>query len=452
MKKKIIFLPLLLTLVVACTTTSTSEENSQLPTTSEQQSTSADPSLSENATSHDSYISEEISTSEEITTSELPTSEPSIPPSSEAEIVYQNISEIRELALGLASKTNERKVATSTLKVEFRAQLLFYQDYVAGGGDYTYRNKALVANETGYILVSMDAVSYDLNKNYESQQQVYDFKGTISLYNTEPEVTLTQRPTYIKDLTLNYTLPAVEETSINDVFTEIKQTAVNNKGIGYKVEVKEMTLQYLMKLENSIGLFSDGTNVIQIHGHGKVNSNWQVESVYKIKFIAGFHLYKTQFKYISQTTSTATIDDLEVDQMMKASDLYSYTYVQDPKFAADKVKNLEYSELFINVYVFEGYVNYYMKDGRGNISFDDSAKGPYSAYTNAVTAKSMFINNESGLKLDTYKDLENCIFLDQAIAAPDDKILIEMIFTPYVRNTNGYFQIHVFEGSYQPGA
>lgn len=243
MKKKIIFLPLLLTLIVGCGTTPTSEENSQLPTTSDQQSTSGDTSLGEDATSHDSSISEEVTTSEDIIISETPTSEPSIPPSSEVETIYKNITEIRDLALGLSSKTNDRNVATSTLKVEFRAQLLFYQDFVAGGGDYTYRNKTLVANETGYILVSMDANSYDLNKNYESEQQVYDFKGTISLYNSEPEVTLTQRPAYIKDLALNYTLPAVQETTINDVFEEIKQTAVNNKGIGFKVEVKEMALK-----------------------------------------------------------------------------------------------------------------------------------------------------------------------------------------------------------------
>jgi len=93
-----------------------------------------------------------------------------------------------------------------------------------------------------------------------------------------------------------------------------------------------------------------------------------------------------------------------------------------------------------------------MKDGRGNISFDDSAKAPYLAYTNAATAKSMFINNESGLKLDTDRDFENCIFLDQAVEEPANKTLMEMIFTPYVRNTSHYFQIHVFEDTYQPVA
>ena len=52
------------------------------------------------------------------------------------------------------------------MPVKLRAQLLNLQDYIAGEGSYTHRNKALVANETGYILVSMDANAYALIKDY----------------------------------------------------------------------------------------------------------------------------------------------------------------------------------------------------------------------------------------------------------------------------------------------
>ena len=60
-----------------------------------------------------------------------------------------------------------------------------------------------------------------------------------------------KKATYIAGATLNYNLPSIDETSISNVFDELKETPTNSKGIGYKVEVKTMPLKYVMKLENS---------------------------------------------------------------------------------------------------------------------------------------------------------------------------------------------------------
>ena len=54
------------------------------------------------------------------------------------------------------------------------------------------------------------------------EQQVYDFTGTISLYNGEPEITLSVRPQYLEGITLDYTLATVESSTILDVFEELK--------------------------------------------------------------------------------------------------------------------------------------------------------------------------------------------------------------------------------------
>ena len=40
-------------------------------------------------------------------------------------------------------------------------------------------------------------------------------------------------------------------------------------------------------------------------------------------------------------------------------------------------------------------------------------------------------------------------FWDEANAYPEEKSMVEFIFTPYLRNTNKYFQIQVFEETYQ---
>ena len=65
-----------------------------------------------------------------------------------------------------------------------------------------------------------------------------------------------------------------------------------------------------------------------------------------------------------------------------------------------------------------------------------------------ANARSMFINNDSGLALYTASDYMNCIFWEQAITAKEDKEKVEFIYTPYLRNTLGYFQVHVFEETY----
>jgi len=448
MKKRNLFLPLLLTLVVSCTNGTNSESSLPSETTSQGANTSENsPTSGAQSDSESPVTSEPPSTSETPVTSENPST--SEPPSSEPEIILNDIAEIRQVARTLASQVNERMVATSNHKVELRAQLLNLQDYVTSQNGYTYRNKALIANETGYILVSMDANAYSLIKGYVAEQQIYDFKGTISLYNGEPEITLSQKATYIAGATLNYNLPSIDETSISNVFDELKETPTNSKGIGYKVEVKTMPLKYVMKLENSLGLFSDGTNLIQVYGHDKVTNGWSLNSVYNITFVPGLFIYKPTFNYISHASSDVEIGVLEVSETMSATELYGYDYVQEPKFASDKTQNLAYAELFINAFVFEGYVNFYQKGGDFNISFDDTAKDYYTSYTSATQAKSLFINNESGLTLYTQTHFNNCVFWDEANAYPEEKSMVEFIFTPYLRNTNKYFQIQVFEETYQ---
>lgn len=210
-----------------------------------------------------------------------------------------------------------------------------------------------------------------------------------------------------------------------------------------------LTMKYISKLENSIALFTDGVNVIQLYGHDKVNNGFNLGSVYDVTFVPGLYYYKSEFTYISHSSSQAYIDDVSPAKAMTATDLYSYTYVLEPKYASDIAKNLAYAELFINAYSFTGYVNYYIKDNQYNISFDDSPKNAYQTYQNARDAKSMFINNSSSIKLYYDKDFSNCIFWEEASIVKEEKYQIEMTFVPYLLNTNKYFQIQVFEDSYQ---
>ncbi len=452
MKRKFLLLPLLLTLLVSCADgLSSSNPESSQPGTSQNPGTSdvtSDPSTSE--IDGTSGTSTQPSTSTPGTSEIPPSSE--VPPSSEETPVYTNIQEIRTLAYTLQSQVNASNIATSTYQVKVRAQLLSLHDYVAGGNDYTYRNKALVANGDGYILVSFSAYHYDLIKAYLKDQQVYDFTGTISLYNGEPEITVdgSIRPQYLSGVTLSYTLDVIDGVAIKSIFDNaLKTMKVNNKGIGHVIRPMTLAMKYVTKMENSIGLFTDGINVVQVYGHDKLNNNFSVGGVYDITFVPGFYYYKTTFTYIAHKTSSAVINDVTTTTSMTASQLYGFNYVLEPKFAQDIAKNLLYAELFINAYSFVGFANYYVKDNQYNICFDDVAKDAYNAYTNARDAKSLFINNDSGLKLYYPNDFLNCIFWDEASLVKADKSAYTMTFIPYLLNTNKYFQIQVLEETYQ---
>ncbi len=437
MNKKMIFLPLLAILISGCTSPSLSEDNPSSIVTSEPIISSEDSTSSEEVTST-------ITTSQE----DSQTSEDSQPPTSE-DHVYQDISEIKALAASLATDVNESNIAISDYRVQVRAQLLLIQDYVAGGNDYSYRHKALIANETGYMLAALDGTSYDLIKPYVDQQQVYDFQGYIGLYNGHAEIVVDARPTYLEGVSLDYQLPSLAKPSISQVFEDhIIEEPLNNKGIGYDISIQTMTLKYVMKLENSLALFSDGTNVIQVYGHAKFTNGFSLGSVYEITYIPGQYIYKPTLNYIAHKLSDVQIDDINEGESISASELYDASYIKEPKFASDYLHNQQYAALFIEVYEFQGFVSYYIKGDDYNIVFEDQASNGYNTYMNAASAEALFINNESGLGLYTNRDFENCMFWEQASLDREEKSAVDFMFVPYLYNTNHYFQIHVFETTY----
>lgn len=424
MNKKLIIMPLLLALVSGCGVT--------------------DPS---NVIDPSNPISENSSENE---TSDPSTSVPdsSEPGTSVPDDVKHNIGEIREIALGFKNlATNDANVYQSTIKASFRAQLLAYQDYINSGA-YTYPNKAIVANETGYILVAINQKDYTNISGYASKQQVYDYEGTITYYNGEPEVTLTKAPSYVKDVTLDYTLDVTDGGSIMDVFNEIKTMPQNKSLTGFIVRPTTLTLRYILKLEDSIGLFTDGVNVVQVHGHSSLTNSFSIDNNYEITFVPGLYRSKTSFTYISHRASSVEVPPVAVENTMTATQLYANGYIKEPKFASDFAKNLVYAETMINLYVFEGYANYYVKNDADYIVFDDVAKNGYTSEETATEANAMFANNDSSRVLSTEKDYLNCIFTDEAFAPKEEKTKIRFVFVPYLMNTKGYFQIHVFENTY----
>lgn len=352
---------------------------------------------------------------------------------------------MRTIALSLAGSVNDKNVATSSVRAKFTAQMLTVQDYITTQSGYTSRYKALVANETGYIIVCLSQTGYDYVKGYADKQQCYSFEGNIGLYCGEPEIVMdaTAKPTYLSDVTLSYTLNKTAVSSIMDAFNFIKTIPVNSKGIGFSSTPITMELKYLMKLENSIALFTDGTNVIQMHGHDKINNQLSVNGTYEVTALRGIFNYKSELEFIAVKSITKTIDldFASAATTITAAQLYAFDYDLDHNYSS----NYTYAEQFTKLYKYVGYANYYIKDSTYTIVLDDTAKDSYSTITTAASGKALFLNNDNAVNLYTDSDFRNCPFVEEAAKSKENKTLITFYFTPYLKNTSHYWQIQAFE-------
>ncbi len=461
MKKRLLPL-LLLTLLVGCTPNSSSSESS-MP--SDSPSVSEEVSLPESSVpSSEDVISSEDITSEDITsetsdnvTSENPSSSEdssSQPPTStEPEVTYSNLSEIKNIGATLFSQANERGVYTSTYYAEFTAQLLSVQVYDTNQSGYTSSNKILVANATGHLIVSVNGAAYENIKKYHPDQQVYDFKGYIGVYNNEVEVVMDTfgRPTYREGITLSYDYKsfATRGTSIRNMLTKVKTLKHNTKGVTWSQDITVYTLKYLAKTDDSQALFTDGVNVIPVHSHNYINNNFTVGSVYDIYAREGLFNFKPSLEYIGHTSVSNPIEFTysDVATRMTAAELSSFKFEVDKPSALNA--NMRYADSIINFYYFEGYANYYTKGSDDFIVFDDTAKDNYFAITNASNGKALFAKNDSCTNLYG-NDWNYCPFNEFAYSKAEDKVKVGFYFAPYqyIRD-NAHYKIFVFEDTIQ---
>lgn len=466
MKKRLLPL-LLLTLLVGCTQTQTGSESSvpsNTPSTSTESSvvessspSSEAPISSEETTSEASSDNESSSPSSEDVTSEIPSSseeQSSEPPTStEPDKTYSDLTEIKALGAALFSKANDKGVYTSTYYAEFTAQLLSVQVYDTNQTGYTASNKVLVANATGHLIVSINGDAYDIIKQYHQDQQVYDFRGYIGVYNNEVEVVMDTfgRPTYRAGLTLayDYKVFAIRGTNILNFVTKVKALKHNTKGVTWSQDITVYKLKYIAKTDDSQALFTDGVNVISVHSHNYINNRFTKGSVYDVYGREGLFNFKPSFEYIGHTSISDAIEFTYPDVATKitAAELSAFKFEVDKPSAL--TANFRYTDSLIKFYYFEGYANYYTKGSDDFIVFDDTAKDNYYAITNASSAKALFAKNDSCTNLYD-NDWNFCPFNEFAYSKAADKVKVSFYFAPhqFIRD-NAHYKIYVFEDTVQ---
>ena len=351
-------------------------------------------------------------------------------------VQYQTIKDIKNKAKDFKGLENNVGVYESNIEVSLNLKLLACLDAITTKAGYGNRYKILMTDGSDYIYLKVGEENYKYLKDYVKDQSVYFIKGNISLYNGEVELTVEDKPIYLKDENINvdYDLIA-EQTDLMNVYKELNNLKLNTKGIAFSKLVK-VNVKCLAKDINNTNLyFGNGEYIINVHGHDKVTNSFQKDTSYTLIGAITMHNFRPGLEYVSHYNC----DDVEFNisdlKTMKASDFYNY------KYEVDKYETYpNYTKLFEKPYVIEGYINSYVKDNKEYLVIDDVYKeNYYSSYTAALNAKSVFLVNENYVGI-TDSNVKYCSLYEHLING--DKLKITVF--PYLWNTQKYFQVYSY--------
>lgn len=418
-------------ILVSCNQNNVSISNSE----SNSIPNSVEPSITPSVTSPSINV-----TSPSISLSITPPSvtSPSVVPSVTSPSVPTNnytLKEIKDIALSYKNQVNIVGVYESNINVDIDLTLIACLDAVTSKTGYGDRYKLLMSDGFDYIYIKTTYSNYDYLKEYVNNRGLYNIKGTISLYNNEPEITVMDKITYLGEgSAIDYDNLAISST-IEEVYSSINQLKTNCKGIAFSKIVK-LPLKCLAKdINNTNMYFGNGDYIINVHGNDKVTNKFTKDNSYIIYGALTMHNFRPGLEYVYHEviTEDVNIDFSNLESKTNAN-FYSYTYEVD-----EDESYPNYTSLFLHPYVIEGYLSLYQKDSRYYTVIDDNNKDEfYSTYQNARSAKTTFLVNENLVKIS---DISYHTYYDEIM----DGSRIKAVVFPYLWNTNDYPQIYLYD-------
>ena len=348
---------------------------------------------------------------------------------------------IRQKAENYLSSVNEVGVYESTEEVEIDLQLIAVLDAITTKQGYGSRYKALMSDGEDYIYVKITDTEYKNLKKYVTERQTYHVKGVIGLYNkTEAEIISNGEIEYIGDeIILTDYLSLADELSLSDIYEDLNNLTLNCKGVAYSSIIKTK-VTCLAKDINSTNLyFGNGQYIINVHGNDKVTNNFTKGSSYILIGALSVYNYRPSLEYVySEPISEEITFDYNNALSLKASEFYNYTYQVD-----EEEKYPEYTKFFETPKLVEGYINYYLKDGKGNLVLTDNYyNSPFSTIENAKSAKSIMLDNENCRQL-TDSNVAYCPLYEFAL----EEIKVSLVVFPYMWNTSKYPLVYCYNFS-----
>ena len=227
-----------------------------------------------------------------------------------------------------------------------------------------------------------------------------------------------------------------ETKSLEEIYTEINKLKLNCKGVAFSKIIKTKVKCLAKDINNTNLYFGSGNKIINVHGSDKVTNKFNEGKSYMLVGALSMHNFRPGLEYVDAYSLEEEIEfntnDLETK---KASDFYKYTYETD-----EDATYPNYTKLFENPYIIEGYANSYIKDGKEYIVLEDTYNNNYySTYQNARDAKTVFFVNEDYTKL-TASNSKYCPMYEHLELGTK----LEVVIFPYLWNTQKYPQVYCY--------
>lgn len=349
-----------------------------------------------------------------------------------------SIKKIKEIANGYKGLENNVGVYESNYEVNIDLKLLACLDAITTKEGYGNRYKILMTDGEDFIYLKTSFNNYDYLKDYVEDKGVYNVKGCISLYNNEVELTVNEKPTYLKNKNISINYESISENkSLSSIYQDINKLKLNSKGVAFS-KIVSCRVQCLAKDINNSNLYFGNENyILNVHGHDKVTNKFVKGASYLLYGALSMHNFRPGLEYVyaEKLEEDISFSYENIDEM-KASDFYDYKYEVDKNSTYPN-----YSKLFEKPYKVTGYLNSYLKNSKEYLVLEDNYNSNYySKYENAVSAKAIFFANENYQEM-LDDDTKYCPIYEHL----DMGSKLEVIVFPYLWNTLKYPQVYCYD-------
>lgn len=415
--------------VVAPSETTPSKETSTLESSKETSSSQTSEISSSNATSEES-------------TSSSSSSEESTPTPAEAEKV--SLEEAKNACLSFEGTPNEAGLVIGERLFEVQGLVISVFDFGKSTKAYngTEKYKATITDGTSFLTVALNEQFYKKVKDYIGQETTfYKIVGKESRLNGKAELIATSFE-FLSGTTTRYSSEqllsiAPNSASINDSYSRLSKAPLNAAG-NYDGEIRSIKLKFVEKVVDSVWLFTDGVNYVTLHGPSKAYNNFKATTkAINVLVQENMYKYALSFDYITHVSLNEDITIPNAKEGIKEVDLYK-NYPTKDSTSHFKV----YEERKMNVYSFEGYVDYYVKTNKIFFVLSSTLnvlESTNRTKENARSKQTLFVSNETESNL-TLSDSK----YSKLYEAWQKEEKVNITIYPYAWNSEKYFQVHVY--------
>lgn len=427
---------------ISSSTSEEKETTSSVVTTSDitSETSSTLESSKETSSSHTSEITSSSSTGEESSSSSS-SAEESVPTPVEAEKV--SLEEAKNACLSFEGTPNEVGLAIGERLFEVQGLVISVFDFGKSTKAYngTEKYKTTITDGVSFLTVALNEQFYKKVKDYIGQETTfYKVIGKESRLNGKAELIATSFE-FLSGTTTRYSSEQLlsispNSTSINDSYSRLNKAPLNAAG-NYDGEIRSIKLKFVEKVVDSVWLFTDGINYVTLHGPSKAYNNFKA-STKAINVLVQENMYKyaLSFDYITHVSLNEDIAMPVAKEAIKEADLYKNYPTKD------STSHFQiYEERKMNVYSFEGYIDYYVKTDKVFFVLSSTLnvlESTNRTKENARSKQALFVSNETESNL-TLNDSKYSKLYD----AWQNNEKVNLTIYPYAWNSEKYFQVHV---------